>query len=348
MAGAKVGFLVLAMAAAGLPVGAQAPLPTPTTASGERALSPSEARQWLVRMHQAATSGNYQGTLVVTAGGSMSTSRVGHFTVADQTFERLESLDGRHQRIYRINEKVHTAFPMQQLVVVERRETLAGWSTTPQNVEPAALENYDMRQDGAARIAGRDAVVFTLSPRDALRYMQRLWADLASGLMLRADVVAPGPVTLESVAFSDVEIGIKPQPESILSGFRLSDGWRALKMQQQRTRLEDQGWHLARPIPGFRMAGVVLRGRGSTSDAAHEGGGQAPEPMLHAVFTDGLTQVSLFIETFDPKRHRMEGEGRFGATASRTQRRNEYWITIVGDVPPATLKQFAEAIQRSR
>jgi sigma-E factor negative regulatory protein RseB len=66
------------------------------------------------------------------------------------------------------------------------------------------------------------------------------------------------------------------------------------------------------------------------------------------VFTDGLTQVSLFIETFDPKRHRMEGEGRFGATASRTQRRNEYWITIVGDVPPATLKQFAEAIQRSR
>lgn len=327
---------------------AQAPAAgAPGAGAGERLLPAAEARQWLARMHQAAVAGNYQGVLVFSAGGTLASSRVGHFRVGDQTYERLESLDGRHQRIYRVNEKVHTAFPLQQLVVIERRETLAGWSTTPQTVEPGALENYEMRHDGSGRVAGREAAVFTLSPRDALRYMQRLWADLASGLMLRADVLAPGAVTLESVAFSTVEIGVKPEPETVLSGFRLADGWRALKNQQQQTRLEDQGWHWARPVPGFRLAGVVLRGRSVPATSEGEGG-MPPDPMMHAVFSDGLTQVSLFVETYAPHRHRKEGGGLFGATSSLMQRRGDHWITVVGDVPPATLKQFAESIQRHR
>jgi sigma-E factor negative regulatory protein RseB len=316
-------------------------------ASAERVLATAEARQWLARMHQAATAGNYEGTLVFSAGGTLSSSRVGHFRIGDQTFERLESLDGRHQRIYRVNEKVHTAFPLQQLVVIERRETLAGWSTTPQTVEPAALESYEMRHEGAGRVAGRETAVFVLSPRDALRYMQRLWADVSSGLMLRADVVAPGPVTLESVAFTAVEVGVKPQPETVLSGFRLADGWRALKNQQQPARIEDHGWNWARPVPGFRLAGTVLRGR--TVPASVEGeGGLPPDPMLHSVFSDGLTQVSLFVEPYAPQRHRKEGAGRFGATASLSLRRGEHWITVVGDVPPATLRQFADSIERHR
>lgn len=324
-----------------------APVPAPSTAAEPRTLATAEARQWLQRMQEAATAANYQGLLTFTAHGVTSSSRVGHFRVGGQTFERLESLDGRMQRIYRVGESVHTAFPLQQLVVRERREALAGWSTTPQTVEPAALESYEMRHEGTSRIAGREAAVFALTPRDALRYLQRLWADSTSGLMLRADVVAPGALVLESVAFSEVDIGVRPQPETVLSGFRVADGWRALEYQQQRTRLEDHGWHWARPVPGFRLAGTVLRGRGVPAVAEGEGG-QPPDPMLHAVFSDGLTQVSLFIETFAPHRHRKEGVGRFGATASMTQRRGEHWLTVVGDVPPATLRQFAESVQRHR
>jgi sigma-E factor negative regulatory protein RseB len=35
-----------------------------------------------------------------------------------------------------------------------------------------------------------------------------------------------------------------------------------------------------------------------------------------------------------------------GATATLMQRRGEYWVTVVGDVPPATLKLFADALER--
>ena len=175
-----------------------------------------DARGWLARMKAAANSGNYQGTLVFTAGGAMSSSRVWHYSVGDNTYERLEAQDGRQQRIYRHNDEVRTVWPQSRTAVVEKRETLAGWSTTPQRVDPRAAESYEFRREGQARVAGRDAAVLLLAPRDTLRFAQRLWADLATGLMLRADVMAADGSLLESSAFSSVEIGVKPQPEQVL------------------------------------------------------------------------------------------------------------------------------------
>ena len=72
------------------------------------------------------------------------------------------------------------------------------------------------------------------------------------------------------------------------------------------------------------------------------------EPVLQAVFTDGLTHVSVFLEPYRPQHHGREGQARQGATATVTRRRGEHWVTAVGDVPPATLQLFADAIERRR
>lgn len=348
-AGARLrrqGWLLLACLPMGLvPMGlvstayaADAPAP---------AASLSEARVWLSRIHNAAISSNYQGTMVFSsAGGVLSSSRVWHYCVGDQTYERMEALDGRQQHIVRHNDAVHTLWPQSRVAVVEKRETLAAWSTTPQSVDPQALEQYELRREGMTRVAGREAVVLLLEPRDALRYAQRLWADAASGLMLRADVIdqtsgATGAVrgVLESTAFSEVEIGVRPQPEQVLQAMRRIEGYRLLRPQQQRTSLEAEGWVLARPVAGFRLAGCMRR---AMETAAGEG------PVLQSVFSDGLTHVSLFVEPFKPDYHRKEIEAQQGATATRTQRRGEHWVTVVGDVPPATLKLFADALERRR
>ncbi|MBE0550243.1 MAG: MucB/RseB C-terminal domain-containing protein, partial [Rubrivivax sp.] len=296
---------------------------------------------WLSRIHAAASSGNYQGTMVFSAGGTLSSSRVWHYCVGDQTYERLEMLDGRQQRIVRHNDAVHTLWPQKRLAVVEKRETLAAWSTTPQTVDPKALDQYELRPDGSARVAGREATVFMLEPRDTLRYAQRLWADQASGLMLRADVIGPGadrPV-LESTAFSEIQIGVKPQPEAVLQAIRNIDDYRVVRPQQKRTTLEAEGWTLARPVAGFSLAGCLQRGMENAGES---------EPVLQAVFTDGLTHVSVFLESYKPQRHRTEMQARQGATATVMLRRGEHWVTAVGDVPPATLELFAEAIERRR
>jgi sigma-E factor negative regulatory protein RseB len=219
---------------------------------------------------------------------------------------------------------------------------LAAWSTTPQAVDPLALEQYELRREGSARVAGRDAAVLLLRPRDALRYAQRLWADLETGLMLRADVMGEAGATrpvLESTAFTEVEIGVKPQPESLPQITSRLDGYKVVRPQQKRTTLEAEGWTLARPVSGFQFAGCVRRGMETAGDG---------EPVLQTVFTDGLTHVSVFLEPFKAELHTAEAQAHLGATASVSMRRGEHWVTAVGDVPPATLKLLAVAFERRR
>ncbi len=315
--------------------------------AGQGVLSSTDARAWLTRIHAAGQTGNYEGVLVYSAGGSLSSSRVWHFVAADHTYERLEALDGRQQRILRHNDTVHTVWPQTKTAVVEKRETLAAWSTAPQAVDPQALEQYDVRREGSARVAGREAAVLLLEPRDVLRYAQRLWADLATGLMLRADVMGEGAAgtvgaarpILESTAFSQVDIGVKPQPEQVLQLMRQLDGLKVLRPQQKRTTLDVEGWALARPVAGFRLAGCVRRGMETAGDG---------ESVMQAVFTDGLTHVSVFVEPFKPQSQRSEVQAQQGATTTLMQRRGEHWVTAVGDVPVATLKQFAAALERRR
>lgn len=316
-------------------------------AAGRLPVPALDARAWLARIHAAADSGNYQGTLVFSTGGMVSSSRVSHYSVGDQTYEQIEALDGRQQWVVRHNDIVQTVWPQSRTAVIEKRETLAAWSTTPQAVEPQALEQYELRREGEGRVAGRGAVVFLLEPRDVLRYAQRLWADLVTGLMLRAEVIGQTPGTprpvLESTAFSEVVIGVRPQPEAVLQAMqdpRRLEGFRVMRPPQQRTSLEAEGWVLANPVPGFKLAGCVRRGMADTA------GGD--DPVLQAVFSDGLTHVSLFVEDYKPQQQRSERMAQHGATATLMQRRGEHWLTVVGDVPPPTLKLFAAALERRR
>lgn len=307
----------------------------------------AEAREWLARIHDAARRGNYRGTMVLSAGGALSSSRVWHYCVGDQTYERLEALDGQQQRIYRINDEVQTVWPQARVAIVERRDTLAPATTTPQAVDPRALEHYELKREGEARVAGRDALVFMLEPRDELRFAQRLWADRASGLMLRADVLGPGGgagrVVLESAAFSEIEIGVKVPADAVAQTTPRLDGYRVQRPQAQRTQLEAEGWTLVRPPVGFRLTGCMKRPLEGLTEA-----GSGGQPVLQATFTDGLAHVSLFIEPLDARRPRSEMHAHQGATTTVVMRRHDHWITVVGDAPAATLKQLAGALERRR
>lgn len=300
----------------------------------------NEARGWLSRMKSAAGAQNYEGTLVFSAGGEISSSRVWHYRVGENSFERLEAQDGRQQRILRHNDEVRTFWPQSGTVVIERREILAAWSTTPQAVDPRAAEVYALQHEGIDRVAGRDAAVLLLQPRDRLRFAQRLWADQATGLMLRADVLAANGQLLESSAFSAIDLGVKAQPESVLQPMRQEAGLKLVRPSQRRTTLEEAGWQLARPVPGFVLAGCMERGLDAASGSSAS--------LLQVVFTDGLTHVSLFAEPFNAARHRAEKRAQLGATHTLMRRFGDYWLTVVGDVPAEALSEFAAALDRRR
>lgn len=320
--------------------------PVAATAAGgsaPAAAAPTDARGWLARMHAAASGGNYQGTMLFSANGAMSSSRVAHFCVGNQVYERIEALDGKQRQVYRHNDLVHTVWPQAGVVVIERRSLPSRLPSVTQSVDPRALEQYELRPEGRDRVAGREASVFLLQPRDELRFAQRVWADHETGLMLRSDVIDASATVLESSRFTTVEIGVRAQPDTVLQPLRQLDGLRVLRPAQVPTQLDAEGWALARPVSGFRLSSCVKRP--ATPEPTTDGRATRPE-IVQAVFSDGLSNVSLFIEPFDAARHRKEIHAQFGATHSLAGRKGDFWVTAMGDVPPGTLRQFVDALER--
>jgi sigma-E factor negative regulatory protein RseB len=311
--------------------------------AGGNVVSGPEARQWLLRMHNAATQRNYQGTLVVSTEGGMSSSRIAHYCEGKESFERVDMLDGQPRRVLRHNEQVLTLWPAAKTARLELREAIQPFPSLLTGSEEQLFERYDLVSEGPGRVAGFDAAVFVLRPRDGARFAQRLWAEQGSGLLLRADVVAADGRVLESSAFTDLSIGGKTKPhaaKTLQSALKQLDGWRVLKPASQPTSLESEGWQLKVPVAGFRQSSCVKR----QLEPAADDKGQTSAEVLHAIFTDGLTHVSLFIEPMRADRHR-SGAAASGATHTWMQAHGAHWITVVGDVPAATLKQFAGALE---
>jgi len=66
-----------------LPIVTFATMLLPAMAGGVAAAvsEPNDARSWLARIHAAANQSNYQGTMVFSAGGLLSSSHVAHFCI---------------------------------------------------------------------------------------------------------------------------------------------------------------------------------------------------------------------------------------------------------------------------
>ena len=304
-------------------------------------LSPADAGKWLARIHVAAHERNYHRTLVFSADGALSSARVAHFCEGAQSYERVEVLDGRMQQIYRHNDRVVTLWPRARVAVVEERDPRQA-SLRPV-IEPRAGQSYELREQGSEHVAGREAQVLLLSPRDANRFAQRLWIDSRSGLVLRADVLGPKQQVLESSAFSQVEIGVKPKPKSVLQPMKHLEGYREVRPSQLPAQLDSEGWALNKVPPGFQLSSCTRR----TLEPLE--GGAEPAPVLQAVFSDGLTHVSLFVEPIDRARHKQALLTQVGATHTLMQPHgSDWWVTVMGDVPVATLKQFHQALERRR
>jgi sigma-E factor negative regulatory protein RseB len=126
---------------------------------------------------------------------------------------------------------------------------------------------------------------------------------------------------------------------------RRLEGYRVVRPVLTPTRLEAEGWAMRQIAPGFRAVSCVSRQIEAPSDAAGE---VAAPPVIQSIYSDGLTYVSVFIEPFRPERHAKPTFAAMGATSTLAQRQGDWWVTVIGDTPPATLRMFAAALERRK
>lgn len=296
--------------------------------------------EWLMRMHEASRQRAYMGTLVVSAGNAMSASRIWHVCDGTQQMERVETLTGAPRTTIRRNSEVITFMPGARIAWLEKRESLGLFPEllrTPANAIPA---HYGVQEQGAERVAGHLADVVEIVPKDEWRYGYRIWSEQKTGLVVKLQTLGEQGAVLEQVAFSELQLNAPVRMDKLAQLMNDTKGYEVLKPELRKTTPEAEGWRLKEAVPGFLPMSCHTR-------KSVDGAGRVSAPMQW-VFSDGLASVSLFVEPFDAQRHGLEQRGVTGATQSLTRKIGDHWLTAMGEVPSATLRRFALALERSR
>ena len=324
---------------------------SPSTAAATQADSRQADRsvgEWLMRMHEASRKRAYIGTFVVSSSsGNMSSARIWHVCEGDQQMERVESLTGAPRSTFRRNDQVITFLPQARVVKAEKRESLGLFPHLRQSSDSAIAEFYGTRQIGSDRVAGFEANVVQLKPKDSLRFGYRIWSEKKSGLVVKLQTLDTDGRVLEQAAFSELQIDAPVKMDKLAQMMANTEGYKVETTELVKTTAAAEGWTLKNPVAGFKPMSCYKR-----PIAAGDSANAAPDNTMQWVFSDGLASVSLFVEAYDPKRHAQETQLAMGATQMLTRRLSDktgdWWLTVVGEVPPQTLKAFAQGLERTK
>lgn len=299
---------------------------------------------WLMRLHEASRHRTYTGTFVVSAGGQMASARIWHVCDGAQQMERVESLSGTPRSTFRRNDQVLTFFPEARVAVAETRESLGLFPNLLKSQDSTIEEFYQLKPLGAERVAGLDADVVQLQPKDNLRYGYRVWSEKRSGLVVQLQTLDPDGKVLEQSAFSELQMDAPVSMGKLAQMMAHTEGYRVEHRDLQKTTAKAQGWDMPTGVAGFKPMGCYTRPVALLAGAS----GRADQTMQW-MFSDGLATVSLFVEAFDARRHTREGATDLGgATRTFTRHLGAWWITAVGEVPAATLSTFALGLERKK
>lgn len=290
---------------------------------------------WLSRMAVAAQKYSYSGVFVYQNGENSESSRVVHVVDANGERERLESLDGSPREVVRERGEVKCYLPAQRMILLERERLHKSFPVSLPGSVGSISESYVVRKGELARVAGQESQQIILEPRDRFRYGHLLWADVNSGLLLKSRMVDARQAVLEQFSFSQVQIGGVVDPAGLKSRLAVdSREWRVHDARGAEEVADIRGWQFRNPIPGFKRTAGMKRALSADSG-----------DVLHLVFSDGMAAMSVFIEPLSKEK---VDTGLFSAGATNIYKRilGDRLITVVGEVPPQTLKRLGDGVEK--
>ena len=292
------------------------------------AMATDAAHEWLMKINHAARALDYEGIFVYQHDKQLETMQIFHKVENHSSSERLMSLNGAPREIVRDANEVRCYWPDKNSVMVEYRkaEGKAFPSILPERLQDLD-EYYTLTLGNTERITGRVAQLVIIKPTDQYRYGYRLWADVDSGLLLKADLLDNQDTVLEQFMFTQVNIGAKIPASALAPGMTGKSMVWYREDGDTRNVSDKPGWSASQLPKGFRLSAHMTRRLPMRK-----------QPVEHLVYTDGLAAVSVFIEKQEKGvKPFMQGPSRMGAVHAMSAQSGEYQITTVGEVPAATV-----------
>lgn len=307
--------------------------------SGESLTEKRDALVWFKKMQAAAQKFNYSGIFVYQQAQRSRSSRITHLNDGKNDIEKLEVLDGKPGETIRRNEEISRYLPESKKLMIEKRVTQDVFPGILANNRTDLMDHYQLRKGELDRVAGFACQTLYLEPRDHERYGYRLCAEKSTGLLLRAQTLNQRNEIIEQIGFTQLiidDIG----PDSVKSRFSNIKGWRV-----ETAIIKDigpTGWIAKWLPPGFIKTHEIKR-QVSNGEAGANSQTPSQRQLTQIVFSDGLAAISIFIEP--GTQSRTEGSVQNGAISILGKRQGDYWLTIVGEAPPAAIRRVANSIE---
>ena len=296
---------------------------------------------WFVLQKSAYASRelNYQGVFVYQNGKQTRSVQITHMYNAGQEFTRNVVLDNslpsgqvnQPREVYSQGKDIVIFRPQNQKMVIEKRRG--------QNLFPAMLPtdlvaiktSYTARLGALEYIAGREAQIVELVPNDAFRYSYKIWADTEYGLLLKMTLIDSKNQTLEQIEFNQLSM-LNSQDEN---WFKPRIDVKKSYVMEDATAVNQitNDWVVTELPVGYTKVdhrALVVSGKSA--------------PVDQIIFSDGIASVSLFIEPLTKGMHPKTGHMLIGSTNIFANVINGYQVTVVGEVPAATVIQIAKAV----
>ncbi len=294
----------------------------------------SEALALLQKIADAARELNYAGTFVYQHGDRVETSRIAHFVDGGNEYEKLETLDGPRREVIRNNDEVLCYYPDAKIVRSDKRVARRTFPALLPEQLSSLTEYYEIRMGESERISGFDAQALILEPRDGMRYGHKFWADISSGLLLKARMMSERHNVVEQFSFTQVVIGAGVTREMVQPSFNIRlPEWRLDRFANNTISEVESGWTVKNFPAGFRKILEMRRSKQGNSVL-----------VTHMVYSDGLAAVSIFIEPAATRNRINEGLSQRGAINIYTRTINNQVVTVLGEAPATTVMQIANSV----
>jgi len=296
----------------------------------------AEARDWLERMSTAMSQMDYQGTFVYVQGDNVVTMRITHVADDAGIRERLVSMSGAPREILRDSNGVRWVLGDDGSVLADQPFNRSFFPQLPVDLHDQTEKSYALEVGGNGRIAGRPVRGISVLPRDDYRYGYTLWLEERSALLLKWELVDHQRQPLARLMFTDIRMGSEVDVEELAPSSQLRK-YRTVesKLPGGHDQASDPPrWQPRALPPGFELTAHRLFGR------------QDRGLFEHLVYSDGLAAVSVYVESDGEIAKQRTGLSRMGTTHAFSRLSDDVLITVIGDVPEATVRYIGDAVAR--
>ncbi len=303
----------------------------------QQSTHPQNARQWLDSMSSSMRSLDYDGTFVYYHDGRLEAMRIVHQANAGGEKERLMSLTGSAREVLRDDKVVTCIMPDNKSVMVGQSRPRQPYPEVPEDLDSLSAY-YSLSDAGEDRVAGMMTRVIAITPRDRFRYGYRFWIDTRNYMLLRYELSDEEGNAIEQVMFTGLRVG-EAIPAGTLEPSLSGEGYNWFRQEYSdggaTVQESEPQWTVAQLPVGFEM-------RDSQRKRVRQGG----EHAEHLVYSDGLATVSVYVEKLMDGTRSYTGLSNMGAMNAYGSVVDGHQVTVVGEVPSATVQSMAQSVAR--